>query len=148
MDNALKLLNTCESPRFRNIEGVVRVKPLNLFGYKTMICKSIFFMYFKNFNIKLLFSIVEPCDKKKNSAFTNDVVVQGYGCPGLSVVGSAIAIAEIARVDTSCSSFMLVHTSLAMLTIGMLHFLSHLNESCPECNLLTHSFAKSHAHVC
>ena len=74
--------------------------------------------------------------------------MQGYGCPGLSVVGSAIAMAEIARVDASCSSFMLVHTCVAMLTIGMLHFLSHLNEYCLECNLLTHLFAKSHAHVC
>ena len=47
--------------------------------------------------------------------------MQGYGCPGLSIVGVAIAMAEIARVDASCSSFMLVHTCVAMLTIGMLH---------------------------
>lgn len=43
---------------------------------------------------------------------------QGYGCPGLSVTGSAIATAEVARVDASCSTFILVHSSLAMLTIG------------------------------
>lgn len=43
---------------------------------------------------------------------------QGYGCPGLSITGSAIAIAEVARVDASCSTFILVHSSLAMLTIG------------------------------
>lgn len=42
---------------------------------------------------------------------------QGYGCPGLSITGSAIATAEVARVDASCSTFILVHSSLAMLTI-------------------------------
>ncbi|KAH0720611.1 hypothetical protein KY285_006442 [Solanum tuberosum] len=46
--------------------------------------------------------------------------IKGYGCPGLSVTGSAIALAEIARVDASCSTFILVHSSLAMLTIGLL----------------------------
>lgn len=44
--------------------------------------------------------------------------LQGYGCPGLSITASAIAISEIARVDASCSTFILVHSSLAMLTIG------------------------------
>ena len=49
---------------------------------------------------------------------------QGYGCPGLSIIGSAIATAEVARVDASCSTFILVHSSLAMLTIGdLLNFL-------------------------
>jgi len=43
---------------------------------------------------------------------------QGYGCPGLSVTGTAVATAELARVDASCSTFILVHSSLAMLTIG------------------------------
>lgn len=43
---------------------------------------------------------------------------QGYGCPGLSLTASAIATAEVARVDASCSTFILVHSSLAMLTIG------------------------------
>jgi len=43
---------------------------------------------------------------------------QDYGCPGLSITGSAVAIAEVARVDASCSTFILVHSSLAMLTIG------------------------------
>ncbi|XP_020703444.2 acyl-coenzyme A oxidase 4, peroxisomal-like, partial [Dendrobium catenatum] len=45
--------------------------------------------------------------------------IQGYGCPGLSITASAVAIAEIARVDASCSTFVLVHSSLAMLTIGL-----------------------------
>ncbi|GJN35941.1 hypothetical protein PR202_gb24759 [Eleusine coracana subsp. coracana] len=42
---------------------------------------------------------------------------EGYGCPGLSLTGSAISIAEVARVDASCSTFILVHSSLAMSTI-------------------------------
>ncbi|XP_026417765.1 acyl-coenzyme A oxidase 4, peroxisomal-like [Papaver somniferum] len=46
--------------------------------------------------------------------------IKGYGCPGLSITASAIATAEIARVDASCSTFILVHSSLAMLTIGLL----------------------------
>ncbi|PON92218.1 Acyl-CoA oxidase [Trema orientale] len=45
--------------------------------------------------------------------------IKGYGCPGLSLTGSAIATAEIARVDASCSTFILVHSSLAMLTIAL-----------------------------
>nr|KJB36930.1 hypothetical protein B456_006G183300 [Gossypium raimondii] len=44
--------------------------------------------------------------------------IKGYGCPGLSLTGSAIAMAEVARVDASCSTFILVHSSLAMLTIA------------------------------
>ncbi|XP_076939094.1 acyl-coenzyme A oxidase 4, peroxisomal-like [Bidens hawaiensis] len=45
--------------------------------------------------------------------------IKGYGCPGLSVTASALATAEIARVDASCSTFILVHSSLAMLTISL-----------------------------
>ncbi|EXB99423.1 Acyl-coenzyme A oxidase 4 [Morus notabilis] len=45
--------------------------------------------------------------------------IKGYGCPGLSLTGSAIATAEMARVDASCSTFILVHSSLAMLTIAL-----------------------------
>ncbi|KAM0948126.1 putative acyl-CoA oxidase [Dioscorea sansibarensis] len=45
--------------------------------------------------------------------------IKGYGCPGLSLTGSAITMAEVARVDASCSTFILVHSSLAMLTIGL-----------------------------
>ncbi|XP_047160324.1 acyl-coenzyme A oxidase 4, peroxisomal [Vigna umbellata] len=45
--------------------------------------------------------------------------IKGYGCPGLSITGSAIAVAEVARVDASCSTFVLVHSSLAMLTIAL-----------------------------
>lgn len=46
--------------------------------------------------------------------------IKGYGCPGFSITGSAIATAEVARVDASCSTFILVHSSLAMLTIALL----------------------------
>ncbi|XP_073140832.1 acyl-coenzyme A oxidase 4, peroxisomal [Henckelia pumila] len=45
--------------------------------------------------------------------------IKGYGCPGLSITASAIATAELARVDASCSTFILVHSCLAMLTIGL-----------------------------
>ncbi|XP_010528982.1 PREDICTED: acyl-coenzyme A oxidase 4, peroxisomal [Tarenaya hassleriana] len=45
--------------------------------------------------------------------------IKGYGCPGLSITATAIATAEIARVDASCSTFVLVHSSLAMLTIAL-----------------------------
>lgn len=45
--------------------------------------------------------------------------IEGYGCPGLSITASAITLAEIARVDASCSTFILVHSSLAMLTISI-----------------------------
>ncbi|PAN32374.1 hypothetical protein PAHAL_5G482700 [Panicum hallii] len=45
--------------------------------------------------------------------------IKGYGCPGLSITASAITMAEIARVDASCSTFILVHSSLAMVTIAL-----------------------------
>lgn len=45
--------------------------------------------------------------------------IKGYGCPGLSVTGAAVATAELARVDASCSTFILVHSSLAMLTVAL-----------------------------
>lgn len=45
--------------------------------------------------------------------------IKGYGCPGHSITGSAVAAAEVARVDASCSTFILVHSSLAMLTIAL-----------------------------
>lgn len=44
--------------------------------------------------------------------------VQGYGAPGLSVMGAAMAAVETARVDGSISTFVLVHGSLCCLTIG------------------------------
>ena len=45
--------------------------------------------------------------------------LKGYGCPGQSVLGTAMAVIEIARVDASMSTFIMVHNSLAMLTIGV-----------------------------
>ncbi len=44
--------------------------------------------------------------------------LQGYGCPGQSVLGAAMGVIEVARVDGSISTFFLVHNSLAVLTIG------------------------------
>lgn len=46
--------------------------------------------------------------------------LEGYGCAGLSINACAIASAEIARVDGSMSTFVLVHNFLAVLTIGLL----------------------------
>nr|GEX49020.1 acyl-coenzyme A oxidase 4, peroxisomal isoform X1 [Tanacetum cinerariifolium] len=46
-------------------------------------------------------------------------IIKGYGCPGLSMTADAIACAEIARVDASCATFMIVHSTLAMFTIYM-----------------------------
>lgn len=51
--------------------------------------------------------------------FYSDLSFQGYGCPGLSITANAISTAEVARVDASCSTFILVHSSLGMLTICM-----------------------------
>ncbi|KMZ70784.1 Isovaleryl-CoA dehydrogenase [Zostera marina] len=45
--------------------------------------------------------------------------IKGYGCPGLSLIECAVAFAEVSRVDASCATFILVHSSLAMLTIGL-----------------------------
>ncbi|KAB2630494.1 acyl-coenzyme A oxidase 4 [Pyrus ussuriensis x Pyrus communis] len=45
--------------------------------------------------------------------------IAGLWCPGLSITANAFATAEIARVDASCSTFFLVHSSAAMLTIAL-----------------------------
>ena len=39
---------------------------------------------------------------------------------GLSLLGAAMVVVEAARVDASCGTFLLVHSSLAMLTIDLL----------------------------
>lgn len=39
---------------------------------------------------------------------------------GLGIVANAMAVIEIARVDASMSTFLLVHTYLAMLTLDLL----------------------------
>jgi glutaryl-CoA dehydrogenase len=46
--------------------------------------------------------------------------IQGYGCPGMSVLGSHLVLSELARGDGSVATFHGVHTGLAMLAIGML----------------------------
>ncbi|CAH9064907.1 unnamed protein product, partial [Cuscuta europaea] len=45
--------------------------------------------------------------------------IKGYGCPGLSLIASVVAVVEVARVDVSCSTIILFHSSLAMLTIAL-----------------------------
>ncbi|KAG0517117.1 hypothetical protein BDA96_09G060800 [Sorghum bicolor] len=44
---------------------------------------------------------------------------KGYGCPGLSLTATAISTAEVARVDASCSTFILAHASLVVPTIAL-----------------------------
>ncbi|CAN1142243.1 Acyl-coenzyme A oxidase 4, peroxisomal [Linum perenne] len=56
---------------------------------------------------------------KLGEMFVAGGTIKGYGCPGLSVTANALATAEVARVDASCSTFILVHSSLAMLTIAL-----------------------------
>ena len=46
--------------------------------------------------------------------------LKGNGCAGHSVLGAAMVVVEMARVDASMSTFLMVHNSLAMLTIGLL----------------------------
>lgn len=46
--------------------------------------------------------------------------LSGHGCPGLSVTACAMACVELARVDGSMSTFFLVHSFLAALTVGLL----------------------------
>ncbi|BDA45206.1 Glutaryl-CoA dehydrogenase, mitochondrial [Coccomyxa sp. Obi] len=58
--------------------------------------------------------------------------LKGYGCPGQSVIGAAMAVIEIARVDASMSTFIMVHNSLAMLTIGLLASEEQKRELLPD----------------
>eukprot|EP00899_Mesostigma_viride_P025980 jgi/Mesvir1/6567/Mv16824-RA.1 len=58
-----------------------------------------------------------PAFKSLNLAGTT---IKGYGCPGISTVAAGVAVAELARVDASCSTFIMVHSCLAMATISML----------------------------
>jgi glutaryl-CoA dehydrogenase len=46
--------------------------------------------------------------------------ISGYGCPGLSNVTTGIVILELARGDLSISTFMGVHSALAMTSIALL----------------------------
>lgn len=46
--------------------------------------------------------------------------VAGYGCPGMSNVTAGVVILEMARGDLSMSTFMGVHSALAMTSIGLL----------------------------
>ena len=46
--------------------------------------------------------------------------IKGYGCAGQSVVEAGLTCIELARVDGSMSTFLMVHNSLCMLTIDLL----------------------------
>lgn len=58
--------------------------------------------------------------------------LKDYGCQGHSVLGCAMAAVELARVDGSVSTFFLVHTFLATLTIGLLGSESQKQEFLPD----------------
>ena len=55
-----------------------------------------------------------------------------YGCQGNSVMACAMAVVELGRVDGSLSTFFLVHTFLATLTIGLLGSEKQKQEWLPE----------------
>lgn len=46
--------------------------------------------------------------------------LSGNGCAGHSIMQAAMTVVEMARVDASMSTFLMVHNSLCMLTIGLL----------------------------
>lgn len=46
--------------------------------------------------------------------------IKGFGCAGQSVVEAGLTCIELARVDGSMSTFLMVHNSLCMLTIDLL----------------------------
>lgn len=46
--------------------------------------------------------------------------LKGHGCAGQSIMQAAMTVVEMARVDASMSTFLMVHNSLCMLTIGLL----------------------------
>jgi acyl-CoA oxidase len=63
--------------------------------------------------------------------------LKGYGCQGHSVMACAMAGIELARVDGSMSTFFLVHTFLATLTIGLLGSEQQKNELLPKMSKFT-----------
>lgn len=68
----------------------------------------------------------------ENATFPHDLVpklaklnlggatLKGHGCAGQSIMQAAMTVVEMARVDGSMSTFLMVHNSLCMLTIGLL----------------------------
>ncbi|PRW59738.1 Acyl-coenzyme A oxidase peroxisomal [Chlorella sorokiniana] len=58
--------------------------------------------------------------------------LKGYGCQGLSIVGAGMAAIELGRVDGSCSTFFLVHSFLATLTVGLLGSEEQRRELLPD----------------
>jgi glutaryl-CoA dehydrogenase len=46
--------------------------------------------------------------------------ISGYGCPGMSDLTAGLVILELARGDLSISTFMGVHSALAMMSIALL----------------------------
>jgi acyl-CoA oxidase len=58
--------------------------------------------------------------------------LKGHGCQGLSLMACAMAGVELARVDGSMSTFYLVHTYLATLTVGLLGSEQQKQELLPD----------------
>lgn len=54
----------------------------------------------------------------------------------MSLMGNAAAVIELARIDTSMSTFLLVHSYLAMLTIGLLVSTAFLGAVSHGCHLI------------
>ena len=55
-----------------------------------------------------------------------------YGCQNMSIMACGVAVVELARVDGSMSTFYLVHSFLAALTIGMLGTEAQKREWLPQ----------------
>lgn len=58
--------------------------------------------------------------------------LKGNGCQGNSIMACAMACVELARVDGSMSTFFLVHSFLAVLTIGLLGSEKQKRELLPD----------------
>lgn len=59
-------------------------------------------------------------DIKVCQSCAGGATLSGHGCAGQSIMSAAMTVVEMARVDASCSTFLMVHNSLCMLTIGLL----------------------------
>eukprot|EP00887_Chlorella_sp_A99_P006329 scaffold3.g6329.t1 len=80
----------------------------------------------------LLDELLTPEERELGKLALGGANLQGYGCPGYSIMGCAMACIELARVDGSMSTFMLVHGFLATLTVGLLGSEEQKRELLPD----------------
>jgi acyl-CoA oxidase len=73
-----------------------------------------------------------------DSTAVGGATLSGYGCAGQSIMAAAMTVVEMARVDASCSTFLMVHNSLCMLTIGLLGSEQQKQELLPSLASLEH----------